>query len=536
VKSAQSADTNSWTYSYLPGSHLLASVSNNLGMVASRTYEPHRDLITAVSNAFGGTLISAFDYTNDALGRRTARMDAQPTHDPVQNVFGYNARSEVNSALMGTNTYGYAYDPIGNRLVATNNAVATAYLANALNQYTNILSSAAPPREDIPTHDADGNLLANGEWSFAWDGESRLLAASNATTLVTYVHDFQSRRVGRKQYTWDADHWSPVTNQRFLYDGWALIREVSESNTGSATNHFVYGLDLSGSLQGAGTIGGILSASLNGTTVFYAVDANGNVTELVGTNGVIAEHYEYSPFGETIAHTRHPTFTQSQPFRFSTKRQDESTGLLYYGYRDLDTVWGRWVSRDPIRAKPPHRRPHASGLPSVELEFAFVNNSPIDHIDALGLMTFSGCKPEHERILRGKMNAVCETVQEQREKLGCCLDRKKVRNAGMLAKCLAKGCNDRENLHFICDYSVDGEGTCKMEPDGTHACAWVWPWDRRTITICPWFWDPTSSCNGLLAQGCVLLHELGHLKCNTYDTRNGSAYKVEACCNEQFWR
>jgi hypothetical protein len=105
-----------------------------------------------VSNTWDSALVSAFDYTNDALGRRTARLDAQPAQDPVQNVFGYNQRSEVNSQLMGTNTYGYAYDPIGNRLAATNNAVATAYLANELNQYTNVLRISAPSVVHIPTN------------------------------------------------------------------------------------------------------------------------------------------------------------------------------------------------------------------------------------------------------------------------------------------------------------------------------------------------------------------------------------------------
>ena len=51
-----------------------------------------------------------------------------------------------------------------------------------------------------------------------------------------------------------------------------MIRE-----SGAVTNFYVYGLDFSGNLQGAGTIGGLLSAYLNGTTASYAYDANGNI-------------------------------------------------------------------------------------------------------------------------------------------------------------------------------------------------------------------------------------------------------------------
>lgn len=61
------------------------------------------------------------------------------------------------------------------------------------------------------------------------------------------------------------------------------------------------------------------------------------------------------------------------PFRFSTKYQDEETGLLYYGYRYYDPNRGRWLSRDPIGE---------SGGWNL---FSLSENSPPDKIDPLGL-------------------------------------------------------------------------------------------------------------------------------------------------------
>jgi hypothetical protein len=50
-----------------------------------------------------------------------------------------------------------------------------------------------------------------------------------------------------------------------------------------------------GSLNGAGGIGGLLSATFSATnTVYYSCDANGNVSELVSTDGSISSHYEYT--------------------------------------------------------------------------------------------------------------------------------------------------------------------------------------------------------------------------------------------------
>ena len=59
--------------------------------------------------------------------------------------------------------------------------------------------------------------------------------------------------------------------------------------------------------------------------------------------------YEYGPFGEVIRSTG--TSATSNPFRFSTKYQDDESELLYYGYRFYNAATGRWLSRDPIQER-----------------------------------------------------------------------------------------------------------------------------------------------------------------------------------------
>ncbi len=88
---------------------MIFSMTNSAGFWWQRAYEQNRDLISAVSNHVNHVnpvLISAYDYANDAAGRRVSRNDDS---------FGYNARSEVIGAVIGTNDYGYAYDAIGNK-------------------------------------------------------------------------------------------------------------------------------------------------------------------------------------------------------------------------------------------------------------------------------------------------------------------------------------------------------------------------------------------------------------------------------------
>jgi RHS repeat-associated protein len=163
-------------------------------------------------------------------------------------------------------------------------------------------------------------------------------------------------------------------------------------------------LDLSGTHQGAGGIGGLLFSttqqSSNSTTAFFSYDANGNVGQLVSTNGSILARYEYDPYGKLIKEVADANVRNS-PFRFSTKYIDSESGLYYYGYRYYQPEIGRWVSRDPITEKGSgvvepkakarlamerYRLPYAT-RGSLEHAYLFVLNHPTVAVDVLGLQS-----------------------------------------------------------------------------------------------------------------------------------------------------
>jgi RHS repeat-associated protein len=207
-------------------------------------------------------------------------------------------------------------------------------------------------------YDADGNMLTYGGWTLGWNGENRLVLASNGATRVTFAYDSMGRRFLKAV---------GATTNRYTYDGWAMIREAD----GSRTNDYAYGLDLSGSPQGAGTIGGLLMATLDGTNAFYCYDANGNVTELVDGGGNTVAAYRYDPFGNTIG--KSGTLADANPFRFSTKYLDGETDLYYYGLRFYSPKLGRWISRDLAQET------------GSENLYVLVNNDPLGSSDFLGL-------------------------------------------------------------------------------------------------------------------------------------------------------
>ena len=398
VQSAQSADTNLFTYSYLPGSHLLHGYTatkpvSRFEFQVSKTYEPRRDLIASVSNTWDGTLVSAFAYSSDEAGRRTRRIDATPGLS-VTNAFGYNPRSEVTEAAMGENTYGYAYDPIGNRQWSAVNTVTNTYAANGLNQYSQI----SAPSVVNPIHDADGNMLTYNGWTFAWSGENRLIQASNALHLVTYAYDHQGRMI---QKVVDGQ------TSTLIWDGFNIIQVLTHSQTHTLTNSFIWGLDLSQSLQGAGGVGGLLAEIKEGVPYFSCFDANGNVCEYVATNGTLAAHYAYSAFGETASQSGDlaDTFTH----RFSTKPWCGITGLNEYELRKYSPEVGIWLSRDPIGER--------GGL----LVHGFVGNNGVDYWDSLGLETACCDGKEYDSETQCCKNK--EILSKEKKKTGikkCC--------------------------------------------------------------------------------------------------------------------
>ncbi len=86
-------------------------------------------------------------------------------------------------------------------------------------------------------------------------------------------------------------------------------------------------------------------------------------------NESVAAAYGYTPFGTYQS----VEGTISQPYRFSTKRYDDQTGLVLYGYRFYSPATGRWLSRDPLGE-------------SVGMNlYGFVWNDPVNWIDPLGL-------------------------------------------------------------------------------------------------------------------------------------------------------
>ncbi|MCK6486707.1 MAG: hypothetical protein L6R00_21585, partial [Phycisphaerae bacterium] len=328
-----------------------------------RGFESTRDLITSIENKWGATNVSKYEYTNDALERRTSVTVSGSAFNTTGttgfDLFTYNNRNELASAKrytggtlenptdpVYTRHFIYDYDPIGNReSYQIGQGTATTYTANELNQYT----QTADPSESF-TYDDDGNLTQDGTYTYVWDAENRLIEirpTSPGTNAIKFVYDYDymGRRARRTQYGWTGSAWSTsIADQRiYLYERWNNLIIYDADNGMAIGRKLTWGLDLSGlngnptaaGIHGAGGIGGLVAAWAPASPAkqyFCFYDANGNLSDcLKNSDGTRWSHFEYDPYGGQIVASDPGGL--SHQFRFSTKFYQAAFGNYDFGRR-----------------------------------------------------------------------------------------------------------------------------------------------------------------------------------------------------------
>ena len=307
-------------------------LSNGVSFVRSLTRHDYlRDEVLSVVDVCG-TDTRRYDYTYDALRRPITRN---------ADTFAYNRRGEVANEVVAGVVRTHAYDFIGNEQPA-----------NCLNQYLGL------------AHSPNGELVSDGTFAYAYDALSRLTAAySNGTLVVSNRYDHLGRRIVK--IAADGTH-------TFLYDGWRpLVESIVRSDNSTDRIDYVWGKDLSGTLDGAAGIGGLLYVKINGVIFVPFYDAYGNVMGYRNAEGNVVASYTYDAFGRTVA--QNGTMVDVFAMRYSTKYYDKETGLYYYGKRYYSPVWRRWLTRDPIGEEG-----------GVNL-YAFCLGDPVSCFDPLGL-------------------------------------------------------------------------------------------------------------------------------------------------------
>jgi YD repeat-containing protein len=196
--------------------------------------------------------------------------------------------TNASGTILPGETKGYRYDAAGNLNVRTNSSSGntTTFTVNVKNELTAVGGVSY-------YYDANGNLTSTSDYrSYSYDAENQLTKAEQYQVWKTeFSYDGLLRLRKRLDYSWNAGYgqWQLTGETRYVYDGRRVIQERNGSNV--PTVAYTRGSDLSGTLEGAGGIGGLLARSHGysggswSTHNYYHADGGGNVTYLVRRPG-----------------------------------------------------------------------------------------------------------------------------------------------------------------------------------------------------------------------------------------------------------
>ena len=256
--------------------------------------------------------------------------------------------------------------------------------------------------EESRDFDADGNPTASGEMVYRYDGENRVIEQWWSNTgwpwaRVRHTYDWQGRRA-RSQILFGTDPEAPTETVTFdlVYLGGRLISQVITSDSTTSGHEptqelYLWGLDRSGTLEGAGTIGGLLAMAKGWDAIaaehsLVAQDGLGNVVAYLNpATGERRAEFEYGAFGETLRTTANPSFGDYRTYEYGHRWQNKFSSAFLagldvphpetydFGLRSYEPSLGRWLNRDPI------------GVAGGSNVYAYVGNNPFGGWDAWGL-------------------------------------------------------------------------------------------------------------------------------------------------------
>jgi RHS repeat-associated protein len=219
---------------------------------------------------------------------------------------------------------------------------------NNLNQLTNLSGQAL-------TYDANGNLTADGQRTYSWDAENRLVGIgypSQAGKQTAFAYDGLSRRITIASTP--AGGGSAVMHS-YVWCGAEICQARNAANAASR-EYYSEGELVPGSPS---------------QPYFYGTDQIGSVRRAFASASS-APAYGYDPYGSALQATTPPT-----DFGYAGMFYNADSGLYLTQFRGYDAVGGRWLSRDPIGE---------SSDPAANL-YAYVGGNPVNRSDPLGLLS-----------------------------------------------------------------------------------------------------------------------------------------------------
>jgi len=205
-------------------------------------------------------------------------------------------------------------------------------------------------------YDANGNVTAMGDKSFAYNYSNRLLQVQQASVIVgEYVYNGLGQRVSK---TVDGG----TTVFHYDFDGNIIGESLTD---GTFVREYLY---LGGSRTAMVDVG-------SGEIYYYQNNHLGTPQLMTDESNTVVWEAKYKPFGEAEVH---PSSIVENNFRFPGQYFDAESGLHYNYHRYYDPGTGRYLRADPI------------GLRAGLNLYAYVDGNPVNSVDPNGLTRWTG--------------------------------------------------------------------------------------------------------------------------------------------------
>jgi len=243
---------------------------------------------------------------------------------------------------------------------------ATYAVANGPTGMNELTSLTQPGGTTTFAYDANGNLRSRKgtSWScYAWNPDG-LLSSVTSIAMGSTSCDAPT---------------SPQTVQTYRYDGLGRRLKVEGATSSTWTLSIFSGQDVVFEKDDAGSVtkyviaAGLRIAKITPAGVqYYLGDHLGSTRKILDSARTERYSVDYQPFGKPYS-TSGP---DPDPYKFTSEKHDDPTGLVYLRARQYDPDLGRFVSADPVLG--------SLAVPQTLNRYAYVVNNPLKYTDPSG--------------------------------------------------------------------------------------------------------------------------------------------------------
>jgi RHS repeat-associated protein len=330
---------------------LLASMTYSNGVVTAYHYDD-RHRLTTLHAQKGTEDLLLMNYHYDSARNITQleynrRLPDQQWEQSVE-TFGYDWLNRLVSAQGDYGLLSYSYDSVGNRLSLNG----VTYTYNSMNELLSISDGTTY------TYDEVGNMLAKSDsvdtWTYTHDAQNKLThVEKNQDVIAHYVYDGDGKRIQKTEWVESVQEYETII---YVYSGLHLLYEKNLSTDQEAT--YIYGPT------------GRIAMAVDGLMSYYHTDHLGSTRVMTDESGTPLCEISYRPFGQ--AEKRGDGKNS-----LYTGKDDDSTGLYYFGARYYDPQNGRWIERD--------LKGGVLENPASLNRYVYCYNNPLLYVDPDGL-------------------------------------------------------------------------------------------------------------------------------------------------------